>query len=263
MKFPDFSVAAQFCVDHFIKRVQNMEKYKDKNDFLNGFLQAKEEYPDIVSDNEVIAYLIINVSTLQHPLPLRPSLNPQILGGADTTSIILKATIYHILHSPHALSTLTSELHSHPLSHPAPYSTLSTLPYLSACIKEALRMHPVVGHILERVVPAGGLALANGLTLPPGTVVGANPWVVHRRADAFGDRPDEFVPERWLRGECEAEVEYEARMKRMRGVDMSFGRGNRVCLGRPLAMVELYKVTAMLLAKYKVGCALGSAGEGC
>merc|ERR1712032_238899 len=67
IKFPDFSIAAGFCVERFMERMQHMEQFKDKKDFMNGFLQAKQEYPDLVTDNEVIGYLIIN-----------------ILGGADT-----------------------------------------------------------------------------------------------------------------------------------------------------------------------------------
>jgi cytochrome P450 len=30
------------------------------------------------------------------------------------------------------------------------------------------------------------------------TVVGINPWVLHRNQDVFGEDVDEFKPERWL-----------------------------------------------------------------
>ena len=30
------------------------------------------------------------------------------------------------------------------------------------------------------------------------TVVGANPWVIHRNTDVYGDDVEEFRPERWL-----------------------------------------------------------------
>lgn len=113
-------------------------------------------------------------------------------------------------------------------------------------------MHPVVGTLLERVVPSTGLTLSNGVMLPPGTIVGMNPWVVHYREDIFGERPNDFIPERWLRGEAETESAFESRIRKMKDADMSFGNGNRQCLGRPLALVELYKVTATLFARYKV-----------
>ena len=64
-KFDDFSVAAGFAVERFMERMQKPELNKGKKDFLNGFLQAKQEYPDLVSDHDVIGYMIINVSHTQ------------------------------------------------------------------------------------------------------------------------------------------------------------------------------------------------------
>jgi cytochrome P450 len=113
-------------------------------------------------------------------------------------------------------------------------------------------MHPVVGHIFERVVPTTGMTLPNGTILPPGTIVGVNPWVIHYQERIFGAKPHEFRPERWMRGETEAVEAYEARTKMMRDADMAFGGGNRICIGRPLALVELYKVVATLFGKYEV-----------
>lgn len=197
-KFPSFAVTASFCVERFIERMQSLDQYKGKTDFVNQFLAAKEEHPTVVTDNEVISYMIINV-----------------LGGGDTTSITVKAIIYHVLKNPAVQKRLVEELKGARLSYPVRYATLERLPYLDACIKEGLRIHPAVGHIMERVVPSTGLALNNGVTLPPGTVVGVNPWVVHRRADVYGELPEEFVPERWLKASSESDAEYEAKLRRM------------------------------------------------
>lgn len=37
-----------------MERMQNPELGDGKNDFLNGFLAAKKEFPELVTDNEVI-----------------------------------------------------------------------------------------------------------------------------------------------------------------------------------------------------------------
>lgn len=149
---------------------------------------------------------------------------------------------------------MVSELRAARLPFPAPYTTIEHLPYLDACIKEGLRMHPVVGHIFERIVPASGLTLPDGSVLPPGTIVGVNPWVIHYQERIFGAKPYEFRPERWLQGKEEGSEAFEARMKGMRDADMAFGGGNRICLGRPLALVELYKVVATVFGRYDVSC---------
>lgn len=111
-------------------------------------------------------------------------------------------------------------------------------------------MHPVVGHILERIVPATGLPLPNNTFLPPGTIVGMNPWVIHYRSSIFGLEPEKFRPERWLRSHSESQSNYEARLRKMKDADLSFGGGNRVCLGKPLGLVEVHKVVAMVFGKF-------------
>lgn len=60
-KFDDFAVAAGYAVERFMERMANLSQFKDKKDFVNGFLAAKKEYPNLVSDNEVIGYMILNV----------------------------------------------------------------------------------------------------------------------------------------------------------------------------------------------------------
>jgi cytochrome P450 len=113
-------------------------------------------------------------------------------------------------------------------------------------------MHPVVGHIFERIVPSSGLTLPDGTVLPPGTIVGVNPWVIHYQERIFGEKTGEFRPERWLQGKNENQGMFEARIKAMKDADMAFGGGNRICLGRPLALVETYKVVATVFGRYDV-----------
>jgi cytochrome P450 len=79
-----------------------------------------------------------------------------------------------------------------------------------------------------------------------------NPWVLSRNEDVYGEDTEKFVPERWLQGKGEGKTEFEERTKRMQACDLSFGSGNRACLGRPLALIELYKVIVTIFGKYKV-----------
>jgi cytochrome P450 len=71
------------------------------------------------------------------------------------------------------------------------------MPYFQACVREALRMHPAVGQLLERVVPPEG-ATISGVFLPAGTIVGMNPWVASRDKAVYGTDADVFRPERWI-----------------------------------------------------------------
>ena len=70
------------------------------------------------------------------------------------------------------------------------------LPYLNAVEKEAMRLHPSVGLLLERHVPPGGATIC-GKHIPAGTIVGVNPWVTQHDPEVFPE-PEAFKPERWL-----------------------------------------------------------------
>lgn len=113
-------------------------------------------------------------------------------------------------------------------------------------------MHPVIGGVLERVVPETGLTLPDGRVLAPGTKVGVNPWVTARNRDVYGEDADVFRPERWLRGGKEGEGEFEARLKAMKDTDMTFGSGKRVCVGKDVATIEIHKITSTLFSRYEV-----------
>lgn len=73
-------------------------------------------------------------------------------------------------------------------------------------INETLRMHANTGLILERIVPEGGTTI-DGHTIPVGTVIGVNAWVIHRNKKVFGEDVDVFRPERWLEADEENLVE--------------------------------------------------------
>lgn len=161
---------------------------------LDDFLDANERSPDKFDEARIYDGLTGNV-----------------VAGSDTTAIALCSVVYHLTKTPSVLETLRGEIANVKGSSSAPltFKQIQELPYVQAVIQEALRVHPPVGSHLERVVPTGGLEVA-GHHLPPGTIVGANAWVVHREPEIFGKDAADFRPERWL----EADAEQLAQMKR-------------------------------------------------
>ena len=94
------------------------------------------------------------------------------------------------------------------------------LPYLKACVKEGMRVHPSVGFPLPREVPEGGRDIA-GKYFPAGCKVGINAAVLHYDKDVFGADADEYSPDRWM-GDTANMDHYM----------MHFGAGKRSCLGK-------------------------------
>lgn len=214
-------------------------------DFLARFLDAKRDHPKVVTDNQVFSYTVSNMNA-----------------GSDTTAISLRAILYYTLRNPKVLSNLKQELNTayeeKRITLPVSWKhSQEELPYLDAVIKEALRLHPAVGLLLERIVPADGLQLPNGGPfLPAGTIVGANPWIIHRHS-IFGKDVESFIPERWLQAKTESDTEFKARKQQMLRATFTFGAGPRTCIGKNISLLEIYKLIPSLLLTYQVS-GLGS-----
>ena len=71
------------------------------------------------------------------------------------------------------------------------------LPYLSAVIKESMRLHPSITYQLPRVVPDQGVQI-RPYQIDKGFVCSIGPASMNRSKEIFGDDADEWKPERWL-----------------------------------------------------------------
>ncbi|KAF4302147.1 cytochrome p450 [Botryosphaeria dothidea] len=168
-----------------------------------------------------------------------------VQAGIETVSWSLTTNLVYLLSTPHALSRLRAELLAAipddasctgPASLP-PWTTLEQLPYLSACVREGLRLGYGVVTRLARVPETESLVYRDegrGKTwiVPPGTPVGMSAYHVHHDESVF-PASREYRPERWLEGE-------DGRNRGLEGALLSFSKGSRQCVGMNLAYAELY-----------------------
>ncbi|KAF9889442.1 hypothetical protein FE257_007344 [Aspergillus nanangensis] len=164
--------------------------------------------------------------------------------GSDTTAIFISGTLYHIIKNRDIYQTLTEEIdhatENGQLSSPfIAYNEAVKLPYLSACIKEGMRVHPSTGLTFPRNAPKGGCDVA-GHWVPGNARVGVNAAVVHFDKAIFGSDADTFNPSRWLGDEADNMSRY----------ILEFGAGSRTCMGKHIAMAEIYKAIPQLLRAY-------------
>ncbi|RSM12473.1 hypothetical protein CDV31_006314 [Fusarium ambrosium] len=234
---PNLGNITRISLEHLISRLQGKDtNYNPKvPDFLQHFIESKETHPELVNDGIIMGYLLVN-----------------LLAGADTTAITIRAIFWYALHNPRAYKKLEEEILAADLADVASFSSARALPYLEACAREAMRMHPGVCMLLERYVPETGLKLPDGSFVPPGTAVGINPYVAGRNKGIWGDDADTYRPERWLQSEGETDAAYKERLRLYNAADLTFGGGSRVCIGRNLAQLELYKIVATLINKYEI-----------
>ncbi|KAK8068802.1 Cytochrome P450 monooxygenase vrtE [Apiospora phragmitis] len=232
---PNLGNITRISLEHLIARLQGKDANFDPEmpEFLQHFVDTKQTSPDLVDDGIIMGYLLVN-----------------LLAGADTTAIIIRAIFYYALREPRAYRKLEEEI-----LHAA--ATVQRLPQAAAVVREATRLHPGVYMLLERYVPAPGLTLPDGRFVPAGVAVGINLYVAGRNACVWGADADVYRPERWLRGHApgaadESEDEYRRRLRRFHAADLMFGGGSHVCIGRHLAQLEVYKVIATIVRRYHV-----------
>lgn len=230
--------ASTFIRDRLAEE-KSPEKTPDgtKGDFMERFLEAQRLHPKVVTNTNLSSYVASN-----------------FLAGSDTTAVTLRSIIYYTLKTPGVLQTLRRELDERVQEYPVSWKTSQTLPYLDAIIKEGLRMHPIVAILFERKIPASGLTLPCGQKLPAGTTVAMTPWTLNFDETIFGASPREFRPERWLPGYVQGESEEQAteRVNVMKRNDFTFSYGPRVCLGKHIALLEIYKIVPTLFGLFDV-----------
>ncbi|KAK4041617.1 cytochrome P450 [Parachaetomium inaequale] len=171
-----------------------------------------------------------------------------IFAGSDSTASTMQSFFWHVLDAKPVYHAVLRELEGAveagtiPAQGNLSWNQSQNLPYLQACLKEAMRVRPAVGLNITRLVPPEGAEL-DGHFFPGGTSVACNGWVLHRDKDIFGQDADDFRPERWL--------EDEERAKKMERYMFQFGGGSHLCIGRNLALLEINKVVPRLLRDYR------------
>ncbi|KAH7082639.1 cytochrome P450 [Paraphoma chrysanthemicola] len=194
-------------------------------DFLSRMIKMNNDNPEGFTDRDLFMTAISNFGA-----------------GSDTTSISLCAVLYSLMISPHALAKLRNEVKAVGGDEFIDYQTAQKMPYLQACIKEAMRLHPATGLPLSRVVPKQGAFIA-GQTFPDGAIVGVNTWVAHRNTTVFGHDAEQFRPERWLEASKE-------QLSRMEEYYLPFGHGSRTCIGKNISLLEMSKLIPRLVTKF-------------
>ncbi|KAG8374860.1 hypothetical protein BUALT_Bualt10G0039500 [Buddleja alternifolia] len=156
--------------------------------------------------------------------------------GIDTTTSTINRTMIELLNNPESMTKLKKELVSKLNQHFCKESDLEALPYLQACVKETLRLHPPAPLLLSH--RALETCQVMNYTVPKNARVLVNVWAIARDPTVWKD-PLEYRPERFL----ESTLDF-------KGNDfefLPFGAGRRICPGLPMAAKIVPLVVASLI----------------
>ncbi|KAL4819367.1 hypothetical protein BDW67DRAFT_182313 [Aspergillus spinulosporus] len=248
-------VITEYCFGHSLELIGKENFGKEWIDMnMSAQIQPLVDRAAADVDDKSARPLTVFDSLLSSTLPQHEKTVDRLKGegqtligaGTLTTGNALKTIIFHVLDDPNILQKLRAEvdgaLENVDILSMSDTAYLERLPYLSACIKEGLRVSYGVTHRLQLI--AEEPLTYSGVPIPAGTPVGMTSIFMHDNPVVF-PQPREFRPERWL----EADFETAQAMNRH---FVPFSKGSRMCLGMNLAYAEIYLVLAVLFRRYEI-----------
>ncbi|KAF7344408.1 hypothetical protein MSAN_01922000 [Mycena sanguinolenta] len=178
-----------------------------------------------------------------------------IVAASDTTAFALSSVVWFLLSTPEYYRRVQQELDEVIADGDDPLDTkkYQELHFLSACINEALRLHPPVPSNGTRQIPFTQCGRSiSGRFIPPGTSVSTPAYSLHRDPEYFS-LPDQFFPQRWLPGS-----NFE---KHDAAAFMPFSIGPANCVGQKFAKCELLMVLSILFKSFELRFADGFDSE--
>ena len=171
---------------------------------------------------------------------VRNELMTLLLAGFDTTAAGLDWLWYCLAAHPEAARRCQEEVDAVLGGDDPKASDLERLPYLTAAIKETLRLYPpAIGVFLRQTTDEFQLG---DYRIPKGSLLAFSSYVTHRDARWFED-PERFDPGRFLPPKIDQIYP---------NAYFPFGMGPRVCVGQAFAMTEMTLVAATLLQSCEI-----------
>ncbi|GBP65037.1 Cytochrome P450 CYP12A2 [Eumeta japonica] len=156
-----------------------------------------------------------------------------LFAGVDTAANTIIATLYLLAINPDKQAKLREEI----------LSKDERRPYLKACIKESMRLLPIVSGNLRRATKDYNI---KGYLIPKGLNVVMNHEFISKQESQY-DRPKEYIPERWIH---KSEESVNSRAHPM--ATSPFGFGTRSCIGRRIAELEMETFLARIIEHFHV-----------
>ncbi|CAN1751973.1 Corytuberine synthase [Linum perenne] len=162
-----------------------------------------------------------------------------LTAGTDTTATTIEWVMAELLKNKEVMTRVREELTREiGMTSPITESNTSQLPFLNACIKETLRLHPPAPFLIPH--RAQETCNVMNYTIPKNSQIIINVWAISRDPSVWVD-PLSFKTERFLDGSTRADF---------KGRDfefLPFGSGRRMCPGLPVVVRQLPLILASLV----------------
>ncbi|KAG8709057.1 cytochrome P450-dit2, partial [Ceratobasidium sp. 423] len=190
-------------------------------------------------------------------------MNVFIFAGHETTSTAVTRILDTLAQRPNVQVKLREELRRYFEENPngTHHDALLELPYLDGIVREVLRLYPPIPNIPRVCVEDTVLPLEYPIDTPSGKITSVpikkGTWIFlntvyfNRNEAIWGERANEFLPERWIGSKIDEVTQAGSRLPGVYSSMMTFGSGSYACIGFKFAVMEIKVMLAELITKFK------------
>ncbi len=200
------------------------------DELIFGEIAERRRAGDLSARADVLSMLVAARDEQGSPMTdaeVRDELLTLLVAGHETTATALAWAFELLLRNSRVMARLVDSL------------AAGEETYLSAVVKETLRIRPVISGV-GRVVRGDEPFEVGGYAIPPGIEINPSIAAIHRRADRYRAARD-FRPERFLGPDPPDTYTW-----------LPFGGGTRRCLGASFAELEMRVVIRRVLERAKL-----------
>ncbi|KAK8674462.1 hypothetical protein V6N13_112753 [Hibiscus sabdariffa] len=168
-----------------------------------------------------------------------------ILAGRDTTSAALTWFFWLLSKNPEVEKEILKEIKGK--SDMPVFEEIKDMVYTHACLCETMRLYPPVP--VDGKMAVDDDVLPDGTLVKKGSTVAYHPYAMGRMETLWGSDWAEFKPEWWLQRDEEGKWSFVGRDPYTYPV---FQAGPRICLGKEMAFLQMKRVVAGVLRRFKV-----------
>ncbi|KAI4159114.1 MAG: hypothetical protein L6R39_000413 [Caloplaca ligustica] len=169
--------------------------------------------------------------------------------GFETSAATLNSLVLHLAANPRVQKEAEEEFMRVVGPHrPPTFADMSNLPYLRACVKEMLRINPILAPGIRHFAEAD--IVYKGKVIPKGTVLLTNTAFLHYDPRRFKD-PFDFMPERYLDHTLYSS-DYAAMSDPSKRDHFTFSTARRTCPGARLAENSLDIALAGIMWAFEI-----------
>lgn len=201
--------------------VQRKATNKNHDDLLQMLLDARYEDGSAMTNNQLIDEILI-----------------LFVAGHETTANALTFILTLLAQHKDVLTKVETEVEQVSQKTNDALQSISSLPYLTSCINEALRLYPPAW-ITDRVA-IEDLQLQE-YYIKKGTMIGISIYELHRNSENW-ENPNQFIPERFIDNPKLLKSD----------AYMPFGAGPRLCIGNNFAMFEMILTVYETLKRFNI-----------